>query len=249
MNHLFRSARLRRIAWGLFVVALFFCPGDRLILPSEAQSSINAGTGSCYGNDLPPGVVVNIDPTTGGCFPQQGTRGAPNVVSDNFEGTKATYSVAVTGLVTAATATDIFTLDASSTKLVRLLQAQVTCTGTAVTVPVTIVKRSTLATAGTAQTLTITPNDPADGVATAVAKTWTANPTVGALVGAVRATSMSVNAAAAVNPPTSAAFAFGMNVDKAMVLAKASTQEIAINFNSTTITTPLCTLFAEWSEE
>lgn len=251
MKDLFRSSFARRLGWAAFVIALFFMPGDRLLLPADAQSAptINAGLGSCYGNDIPPNAVVLVDPTTGGCFVQQGTRGAPQVPSDNFEGTKATYSVAVTGLVPVLTAQDIFTLDASASKTVRLLQAQVVCTGTAASVPVSLVRRSTLDSAGTAQVLTITPNDSTDAAATAVAKTWTANPTAGTLTGALRSTTMSVNAAAAVNPPTAAGWSFGINLDKAMLLAKGTTQELALNFNGTTITSGLCTVTAEWSEE
>lgn len=240
---------LHRYVPGLGAAAIMVALVAHFLASAAGQVPTQGTAGSCYGNDVAVGVVILIDPTTGGCFVERGTPGAPNVVSDNFEGTKATYSVAFTGLVSAVAATDVVTLDASATKTVRVLQAQIMCTGTAASVPVSIVRRSTVDTAGTPSTLTVVPNDSTDVAASAVAKTWTANPTAGTLVGALRAVTMSVEAAAAVNPPTAASFVNGTMNDKSMLLKKGSTEELAINFNGTSITSPLCTGYLEWSEE
>src|SRR5215472_15653827 len=66
---------------------------------------------------------------------------------------KATYSAVWIGLVSGTTATDVVCISGSSTKLVKLLNLKLSgSAATAVTVPVTILRRGSLDTTGTVAT-------------------------------------------------------------------------------------------------
>lgn len=98
---------------------------------------------------------------------------------------KATYSAAFIGLVPPASATDTICLAGSATKTVKLIQAKLSGTaGTLVTLPVTLIRRVTVATGGTAASTTANPantisaRDTANGTATAVPISYTAVPTI-----------------------------------------------------------------------
>lgn len=97
---------------------------------------------------------------------------------------KPTYSASVGFSPTATTATDVCRLTGSASKTIKVrrifFNAQAT---TAVTVPVSVIKRSTANSGGTATTLTNVPYDSQFAAATAVASVYTANPTVGTAVG------------------------------------------------------------------
>jgi hypothetical protein len=97
---------------------------------------------------------------------------------------KNTYSATITGLVPAATPTDIFTIIGSATKIVRLRKITVTATKNLNGfVNLIILKRSTANMGGTSTTPTIIPYDSANPSATAIVRAYTVNPTLGTLVG------------------------------------------------------------------
>ena len=106
----------------------------------------------------------------------------------SLEGGKATYCATITGLVPPAAATDIFTIIGSATKTIRISRIQFSGRATAAAAcDVSIVKRSTADTGGTPGTVpTIVPLDSTDAAATAVCATYTAVPTLGTAVGAIR---------------------------------------------------------------
>lgn len=114
MKHLLSNARLRRLAWRLFIVSLFFFPGDRLIEPAVGQTAPLIGNGACYGNDIPPGVNVNVDGLGVNCYQNRGNfdtaalvtltaQGAGTVttqadqVNYNGRGLKCTVNVSAVG--------------------------------------------------------------------------------------------------------------------------------------------------------
>lgn len=123
-------------------------------------------------------------------------------MSVNQEGTKPTYSAAISGLVMANAATDVFTIfnPAGSTKVVKILRMNFSATATsAAAADVMVAKRSTLNTGGTATNPAAVPHDSSDIAATATISAYTANPTTGTLVGYVHADKVGIATATAAN--------------------------------------------------
>jgi hypothetical protein len=109
-------------------------------------------------------------------------------VATNVDGYKATYTVNYFGLVPVTGATDIFTITGSATKTIKIARVEFSMTITTATqLDVMFIKRSTADTAGTVVTTnqTITPHDSANAATTATFQAFTANPTLGSLVGSM----------------------------------------------------------------
>lgn len=122
-----------------------------------------------------------------------------------------TYSAAIIGLAPAANATDFFTLTGAANKVISV--KRVACSGistAAATATITARKRSTANTGGTATAASATvggqivPHDSNDPASTATVQQYTANPTLGTLVGVIRAGQITTDTAA-----TSTIGAFG----------------------------------------
>ncbi len=164
---------------------------------------------------------------------------------------KPTYSA--TRLITpASSATDVCILGGSATRSVRVRRIIFSgyTTGTAVTEPVAILKRSTLGTGGTQQLIDMVPHDTtntltnAANTATANAEAFTANPTVGTLVGALADVYVSFQATTGIN--SGYQFEFG-RLGSPIVLRSAA-QNVVVNLNGVTITGLISCTF-EWTEE
>lgn len=162
--------------------------------------------------------------------------------------TKSTYSASIRGVVTAATATDVLVIQGSSTKIIkiRFIGISGTQTGNAVT-PIIILKRSTLDTGGTSTTLINVAHDSNDTAATAIIKSYTANPTLGTLVGNVLQEQITFNNGLASGLEDKIEYEFGV-FTKALTLRNAN-ESIAINFNSTTVTAGSINFTIQWTEE
>lgn len=98
---------------------------------------------------------------------------------------KSTYSAAFIGLVPAASATDTICLAGSATKLIKLQSIRLSgSAGTLVSLPITLIRRASVATGGTAATTTANPantiakRDTTQATATAVPISYTAVPTI-----------------------------------------------------------------------
>lgn len=163
------------------------------------------------------------------------------------DGTRTTYSAAVAALVPAGTPTDIFTITGSATKTVRIMSISVTGTQTtAAQRDVILLRRSSANSGGTSNALAIASHDPQSSSATAVVRSYTANPTLGTLVGNIRTKKMLISTTSG----TSGEFAidFGTRPSQAMVLRGAS-QVLAINLNGITSTGGSFNISIEWTEE
>ena len=100
-------------------------------------------------------------------------------------GKLATFSVTTANFAPAATATDLFTISGSASKLVKVLSIGLTGTaGAASNIDAYLVKRSS-ANSGTSQPTTAVPHDATNSAATAVAVYYTTNPTLGTTVGTI----------------------------------------------------------------
>jgi hypothetical protein len=104
----------------------------------------------------------------------------------NTETRIATYSGAITGLIPPANPTDIFTISGSATHLIKIKTIRISATQTTTaTRNIIILKRSTLNTGGTSTLLSKVPHDSTNPVSTATVRGYTANSTLGTLVGSI----------------------------------------------------------------
>jgi hypothetical protein len=173
-----------------------------------------------------------------------GSNGESNCVDYNT--TKASYSAAALAFVPALTATDIFTLTGSATKTIRITRIQISATQTTATANnIVLLKRSTANTGGTSTTLTATPLDSANAAATAVARSYTANPTVGTLVGNLRVDKLFIPTTT--GSPTILDWKFGEGCQP--IYLRGVAQVLAVNLNSTTLAGNSFNIFIEWTEE
>lgn len=146
----------------------------------------------------------------------------------------AWYSAAVSGLVPAAAATDIFTVTGSSTKDVGVLRIVISGSATSATIQdFLLIKRSTADSGGTSTTPTIVANDSADAAATAVVRAYTANPTTGTTAGNVKAVKSAVPSA---TTPAFTAATVVFDYAAQPVVLHGTSEVLAVNLNGATIT-------------
>ena len=164
----------------------------------------------------------------------------------------ATYSAtSAIAFTAAATPTDIFTIYGSATRTIKILRIGFSATQTtAATANIVLIKRSAANTGGTIATATSVPHDAADPTATATIVNYTANATaLGAAVGTVKALRAYIPAPATATPQTFYEIIFGGNNNEKPIILRGTSQGLAINLNSTTITGNLFTCWVEYTEE
>jgi hypothetical protein len=168
-------------------------------------------------------------------------------ISVNTEGTKATYSAAVVGLVAANTASDIFTITGSATKTIRITRLAFTGTQTTgAQRDVVILKRSTANTAGTSSAPNKVAHDSTSAAATATVLSYTANPTVGTLIGNIRTRKVLINATTANSDEYLVDFVTGPH--QAPIL-RGTGEVLAVNLNGVTSAGNLLDISITWTEE
>jgi hypothetical protein len=152
---------------------------------------------------------------------------------------RPTYQASVTGLVTAASATDFFTIQGSASKLVTVLNVE--CYGTAstaATADILMIKRSTANLTGTSTSPTAVPVDSNSGAATAVVKAYTVNPgTLGTAVGTLRAAKMALPLPATGAVLQRLQFLLGDGPFEQPVTLRGVAQTLALNGNAATLGT------------
>lgn len=212
-----------------------------------------ASAGSDSGNPVKTGAIYNSTlptVTTGQRVDNQSDdRGRQIVLAVPSDGGKQTYSAAANSITTAATPTDVCTLTGSASKTIRVTSVQFngsTSSGSGLLSSVQLIKRSTANSAGTSASITAVPHDSASAAATATALSYTANPTLGTTVGNIRATRISYQSAAGNAPILT--WEFGNRPTQAVVL-RGTSQVLAVNLNSVTVTGGSISCSFEWSEE
>lgn len=159
------------------------------------------------------------------------------------------YSASVSGLVPAASATDVFTITGSATKIVKITRIEVsgtTSSGSGIGVNVQIIKRSTANSAGTSSAATSVPMDSNDAAGTATVRSYTANPTLGTAVGTIISSRMSFVTTG--QNSDNREWSFGNRAAKPIVV-RGTSQVVAVNLNVATITGPVMGATIEWTEE
>lgn len=166
-------------------------------------------------------------------------------LSTDHNTTKTSYSAA-SSFTMGLLSTDIFTLTGSATKTIRVTRIQISATqSTASAANIFLVKRSTANTGGTATTLTAVPLDSTNVAATAVARSYTANPTTGTLVGNLRVNKLFVSAAS--GSPGTLDWKFGEGTQA--IYLRGATEVLSVNLNAATLMGNSFNIFIEWTEE
>lgn len=159
-----------------------------------------------------------------------------------------TYGASAVAFVSAASATDVFTITGSASKTIRVHKIKVsgtTTSGSAIKFTASLVKRSTANTGGTSVTATIAPYDSTQAAATAVVRHYTANPSaLGTSVGVLRAESLAVTASGL----TGGVIEWDLRESGQSVVLRGTTELLCVNFNAATITGPVFSISIEWSE-
>lgn len=174
------------------------------------------------------------------------------VSNAQIDGYKTTYNATAT-FTAANTATDIFTINGSATKTVRVLRIGISATQTTSSeIALILLKRSTANTGGTSSTLTNVSYDSTNAAATASVKSYTANPTaLGTLVGNLRNIKFSIPVVAIggnASAQTELVESFGNGPGQALVL-RGTAESLAVNLNSATVSGNSFSIWVEWTEE
>lgn len=181
-------------------------------------------------------------------FPQPG-------VTCNQEPTPSSYAATSVGLVPASSATDIACIAGAANINVRIQQIRISgSAGTAVAVPVTILKRATADTGGTPATSTALPvayalhsTDPA-AKATLVA--YTANPTINDSSPGIIDSAQGVFTVTSTLTGVTSFTLFdysGLRYMEAPQLIKAS-EQICVNFNAISVSSGVINTTFRWTE-
>lgn len=178
--------------------------------------------------------------------------GTSNAIIEQTPIRRQTYSAIITGLSPAASATDFLTLAGSATKTVRLQRAA--CSGVstaAATQAVQGLVRSTVDTAGTKTNPAGVPHDSNSPAATAVVAAYTANPTLGSIVGSgVRVANLvTASPASSLVTAPEMVMTFGTRQDEELTLRGAA-QQFVLNANGASFaagSSLSCTV--QWTEE
>jgi len=165
---------------------------------------------------------------------------------------RTTFSAGVVGLVAAAAATDIFTISGSSVqgRKIKVLKIEVSGVATASqAIPFTVVKRSTANTGGTATNPTAVAHEAISGLsASCTVSAYTANPTVGTLVGILQSKRGTLLTPVAGTPASPTPFDFTTANTKFPTL-NGTNEILALNYNGATAAGNALDIFVTWSEE
>lgn len=147
------------------------------------------------------------------------------------------------------TTTDVCVLAGSATKTIKVRRILFNLVATtAITDPIAVLKRSTANSGGTSVSLTPVPFDANSSAATAVFTVYTANPTVGTLVGVIADPMFSVG-----NLTTGGAQAFPSQILFGQlgspIVLRGVAQSVAVNFNNYQYAANLASCTMEWTED
>jgi hypothetical protein len=171
------------------------------------------------------------------------------VVSIPIDGVRNSYMASISNLDTAATPTDIFTIQGSATKTIRITRLAISGDSSSNDrLNVDLLRRSSANTGGTSSVLTNVKNDSLNPSATAVVRAYTANPTLGTLVGLMDSQVLLFPSTAG-NVPTEYTWEFGTRAAQGIVL-RGTSEQIAINLGGAAVgTTTAISICVEWVEE
>lgn len=158
------------------------------------------------------------------------------------------YAAAAAAFVSAGSATDIYNVQGSASKTIKISKIKVsgtTTSGSAIKLTVSLIKRSSANTGGTSVVGTPVPYDSSNAVATAVVRHYTANPSaVGTPVGLIRAETLAITRSGLAGGVLEWNFTDGGQP----VILRSASEFLSINFNGTSITGSVISISVEWTE-
>lgn len=172
--------------------------------------------------------------------------------------TKASYMAATIEVAPAASTTDLFEIYGSGTKTIKVLRVELTYRGATAAASMDacyLLRRSTANTSGTSATLTNIKLDTNNGSATAVAKSYTANPTTGTLVGnlATNYLTGALDGGSTVIQPAAVGryVLFDAKLAGQPIVLRGTGEGVVVNFNGTApkMGTPKLGITFYWTEE
>lgn len=159
-----------------------------------------------------------------------------------------TFSAGTGPFNLAATATDIWTIAGSNTKTIRIHRIKFSATttsGSAIKLNVSLIRRSTLDTGGTSATVTAAKHDSNNASATATVTRYTANPAaLGTTVAQLRTDIVGVTGSGISGGVVDWDFESGGQP----LILRGTSENIALNLNSITVTGGVGGVSVEWSE-
>jgi hypothetical protein len=168
-------------------------------------------------------------------------------------GQKKTYICSPNSWTIPATPTDMFTLTGSATKTVRVLKLFFTALQTTLGFNIfLLVKRSTADSAGTFVADTAVPLDSSDAAATASVGHWTANPTLGSLIGNIEVERVITKSTTAVDGSEAGLHyvMFESGIDVAPITLRGAAEGLHLNFAGAALPTGLVIYpTIMWTEE
>ena len=189
---------------------------------------------------------IYFDITVGNFITIVQQAGSLAVTSTPIESTRSTWSAAITGLVPAATPTDIFQFYGVASKVIRILRIEITATQTTAAVrDILLIKRTTATTGGTSTSLTPVAHNINNVTVTPSVKAYTVNPTSLGTGTTVRAFKALINTTTTTVYPI--VWEFATRPAQAMEL-RSATDAICINLNSITSAGNLFNISIEWTE-
>jgi hypothetical protein len=241
---------------------------DSLPLPTGASTSALQTSGNLILSDIDANGTTILTNQTNGTQRTQITDGINNAVVTsedpvntaqglvvrNIPRVRETYGATSLNLTVPASATDIFTITGSGSKTVYIHKITVTGNKTAHSQElVTLLKRSTANSGGTSTTRTAVSYDSDSAAATATVRAYTANPTLGTLIGEIFSRRVSFP----VQTPTNAQGNGGTVVPWIWeysqigqpITLRGATQVLSVNLNGVTLTGGILQCSIEWSEE
>lgn len=164
------------------------------------------------------------------------------------DGTKATYAATVNALTTAASATNIVTINGSASKTVRVVKVLLSGIQTASgNMTVLLRKQSTADSGGTPSSVTAVPHDSTSAAASATVNSYTGAPSAGSLVGVVVCKRVTFpSAATAFDSPLDF---FIADIPAQAIVLRGVAQGLAISFNGVTLTGGSVNATICWTEE
>lgn len=169
---------------------------------------------------------------------------AQGLVTRNIPVERLTYAASTDGFLSAALATDIFTVTGSASKTIRIKSMSIsgrTTSGSPVPVVIKLLKRSTASTGGVSLATTAVPLDSTSAAATGTAKHYTTSPALlGTLVGNIKTRSIAFQAAGLVE-------IINCKFETPLVL-RGVAESVSFNLNMTTITGSSIACSAVWEE-
>lgn len=159
----------------------------------------------------------------------------------------ASYSASAT-VASASSATDIAVLPGNASNTVLVYGVRVSCQETtAGQVAIYIIKRSTADTAGTSSSMTAVKQDSNYAAASSAPLTYTANPTAGTAVGNLDVQYIGCNASATAGPND--VYVSPSDWKMKPIILHGTSDQLAVNLNSTTVTGGSFTVTFDWIEQ